>query len=83
MNTPLSYYSHKPSNKSSWQIKLAYKTESGVNTSTEPSFLSFTTVELYLEPTGIDSRLLSSFIKLMLIDAESCISIENHNKEGE
>ena len=64
-------------------IKLANNTESGVNTSTEPSFLSFTTVELHLEPTGIDSHLLSSFIRLMLIDAESCISIENHNKEGE
>ena len=54
-----------------------------MNTSTEPSFLSFTTVELYLKPLGIDSHLLSSFMRLMLIDAESCISIENHNKEGE
>ena len=54
-----------------------------MNTSNEPSFLSFTTVELYLEPKGIDSHLLSSFMRLMLIDAESCISIENHNKEGE
>ena len=54
-----------------------------MNTSTEPSFLSFTTVELHLEPTGIDSHLLSSFMRLMLIETESCISIENHNKEGE
>ena len=64
-------------------IKLAYNTESAMNASTEPSFLSFTTVELYLEPKGIDSLLLSSFMRLMLIDTESCISIENQNKEGE
>ena len=54
-----------------------------MNTSTEPSFLSFTTVELYMEPERIDSRLLSSFMRLMLIDTESCISIQIQNKEGE
>ena len=64
-------------------IKLANNTESTMNASTEPSFLPFTRVGVYLSPFGIASRVLSSFMRLMLTDTESCISIENHNKEGE